>query len=333
MISVVNTNGTATMSNPYSGMSLSEACESFMLETNNIANDLEMNILLNEHLYLYENGVEISYVNEDGEVNGKGKELLEKVKMAWEQFAQKVSNLWDSLITHVTEFGNKVLQALLKAGINKDDAIVATKVLKDLDNDKLPLFKGKTVKYDYQYLEKYFNNAIVSPTNGNSPDDYKPIKAEDMEYNVTSEAFARACSEIFDKKFTLKEIRKAKDEANKAFKKVIGDLKKSDEDYSKILESSKNCINTNNRIMKDAIKAYNTKFAETVSIVRLVFGNAEVKKVIRDRKSAAIKEAPKKVGNALKNAPKNLADSLRKKTVKADSATNESAYDGKYFRV
>lgn len=331
MITVVNTNGTAAMSNPYSGMSLSEACETFMVETNNIGNDLEMDVLLNEHLYLYENGVEISYVNEDGEVNGKGKQLLEKIKAAWNAFAQKVSSLWDSLITHITEFGNKVLQALLNAGISKKDVATATEAFNNMASNEFPVFKGKIINLDYKELEEYFKKAIISPAAGNSPKDYKPIEAEEREYIIDAEDFVRASSEIFDKKFNLKEIRKAKDEANKALRKIISDLDKTDD--KEVLTNTKECINTNNRIMKDAIKAYNNKFSETVTVVKLVFGNAEVKKAIRARKGAAFKETSKKVGNTLKNAPKNLADSLRKKTVKADAATNESAYDGKYFRV
>ena len=51
-------------SNIFSGMSLAEACGQLQANVSDILNEMNMGILLNEHLYLRENGEDIQYVDE-----------------------------------------------------------------------------------------------------------------------------------------------------------------------------------------------------------------------------------------------------------------------------
>ena len=74
IVNVINSGITESASNVFAGMSLAEACGQLQANVSDALNEMNMSILLNEHLYLRENGEDISYVNE-----GKLADLKNKI--------------------------------------------------------------------------------------------------------------------------------------------------------------------------------------------------------------------------------------------------------------
>ena len=75
-----------------------------------------MGILLNEHMYLRENGTDIEYVSE------AGFGLKQKVTDAISKIGAKISELWDKLVKWVQERVEDVRLAFARASVNKKKA-------------------------------------------------------------------------------------------------------------------------------------------------------------------------------------------------------------------
>lgn len=349
MISVVNTNGATTMSNPYSRMSLAETCSSLVLEANNIVNDLQMDILLNEHQYLYENAVEISYVNEDGSDNNNTVKLKDKILNALSEFGKKIMAAFDKAIEWVKEFIDNFIIELRKRFVSKkhyDQAVAAfEKVFKNgmAATDVAPYtvdyedFKAqwamyfrfgndvgkvsrKVAKADKEKAaNSTFNDVDVSPS------DLYPIFVHDSDISskkITKDDLKEAGEVIFSKSI-VKDITRTKHEADKSIKAEMGRVKSTGGD--KMADELNNLsaqIKENSKVASSAIRVYHAYVRLQLNIVKAVFNRAEIKQAIADNNSKEKKENSK-----------NLADSLRNKFQKKD--VNESAYDydGKYFRV
>lgn len=117
IVNVINGQGTgAISSNPFPGMSLAEACGEMKANVSDILNEMNMGILLNEHMYLRENGTDIEYVNE------AGFELKQKVMDAISKIGAKISELWDKLVKWVQERVEDVRLAFARASVNKKKA-------------------------------------------------------------------------------------------------------------------------------------------------------------------------------------------------------------------
>lgn len=103
-------------SNIFSGMSLAEACGQLQANVSDILNEMNMGILLNEHLYLRENGEDIQYVDESAA------ELKNKIGGAIDAVIKQVASLWDRLVSWVQDRVEGVRMAFARAGIDKKKA-------------------------------------------------------------------------------------------------------------------------------------------------------------------------------------------------------------------
>ena len=103
-------------SNIFSGMSLAEACGQLQANVSDILNEMNMGILLNEHLYLRENGEDIQYVDESAA------ELKNKIGGAIDAVIKQVASLWDRLVSWVQDRAEDVRMAFARAGIDKKKA-------------------------------------------------------------------------------------------------------------------------------------------------------------------------------------------------------------------
>ena len=103
-------------SNIFSGMSLAEACGQLQANVSDILNEMNMGILLNEHLYLRENGTDIQYVDESAA------ELKNKIGGAIDAVIKQVASLWDRLVSWVQDRAEDVRMAFARAGIDKKKA-------------------------------------------------------------------------------------------------------------------------------------------------------------------------------------------------------------------
>ena len=103
-------------SNIFSGMSLAEACGQLQANVSDILNEMNMGILLNEHLYLRENGEDIQYVDESAA------ELKSKIGGAIDAVIKQVASLWDRLVSWVQDRAEGVRMAFARAGIDKKKA-------------------------------------------------------------------------------------------------------------------------------------------------------------------------------------------------------------------
>ena len=97
MISVINTEP-EVISNPFPGMSLAEACSAAEISVMEIMNEFHMGILLTEHAYLYENGVEMEYVDEAGNLNERAANLKNKAIEAVMAAGRKIAEVFDKLV-------------------------------------------------------------------------------------------------------------------------------------------------------------------------------------------------------------------------------------------
>ena len=98
MISVINTEP-EVISNPFPGMNLAEACNAAEISVMEIMNEFHMGVLLTEHAYLYENGVEIEYVDEAGNLNERAANLKAKAIEAVKAAGRKIAELFDTIKT------------------------------------------------------------------------------------------------------------------------------------------------------------------------------------------------------------------------------------------
>ena len=106
----------STGPNVFAGMSLAEACGQLQANVSDILNEMNMGILLNEHLYLRENGEDIQYVDENAA------ELKNKIGGAIDAVIKQVASLWDRLVSWVQDRAEDVRMAFARAGIDKKKA-------------------------------------------------------------------------------------------------------------------------------------------------------------------------------------------------------------------
>lgn len=328
MITVIERDSSmAVNANPYPGMSLAEACENFMIESNNLANDLQMSVLLTEHQYLFENKTEIQYVNEEGKITEKGAELKAKAIAAWERFAAMAAELWDKIITKVQEVAAAVTKKLLEIGINKKHVEIAKNVL---GQNKV---EANFAQVDWKGLTDSIRSTSVfvigeDIANHREQPDILKFIGETKLQGVDPATFEAACNVIFVKDNFIKELKAAKKSCNDNIKKEIGRLKKERIDNSDIEEDIKNCkaaIQFNNKVVSDSVKVANARLNNAVKVIKAGFGAQAVKKAIGLSTKEAIKNAPGNVADAAKKAPGKAAEAAKDAGAKAKEAAGKAA--------
>ena len=108
IVNVISSGITESTSNVFAGMSLAEACGQLQANVSDALNEMNMSILLNEHLYLRENGEDITYANE-----GAMADLKSKITGAIDKVISQVSQMWDKLVSWVQDRVEDVVWHLL----------------------------------------------------------------------------------------------------------------------------------------------------------------------------------------------------------------------------
>jgi len=147
--------------NPYNKYSLAEACYVAESTISEMASDLQMSILLNEHAYLLENGYEISYMTEAEEKSlvDKLKEKGEKIKGTASAIKNKVSVFIKTAITTIAD--------MLDRFVTWVAAKVQELVAKTANIRKETMAKGESIASDADIEKRFINKdkAFYAPVN------------------------------------------------------------------------------------------------------------------------------------------------------------------------
>lgn len=309
MITVVTENNTTT-SNLFPGMSLAEACSHVRYECAQIINECQMNILLNEHAFLYENGTEIQYVDEAGEDNTNGMNLKEKISQNISKAWTTISGLWDKLINYVTERIDAIVDFMIKRGISRKafdkakDIYLTSTTSNGGDTLKLPVIVNFS---DFEAnFKSLYNEGDFSETENKVWETYADTNGGEVK--MTNEAITKAAEFVFNKNTIVSSICAKKKEAEANIKASIKLVKAAKADNMKdTLAQMNTAIKTNSAIARDSVKLYHTHLANCVAIVRKVVSHPDVRKAAAADFKASVKAAPGKVAYAAKEAPGKMA--------------------------
>ena len=338
MISVVTTNDTL-VANPYAGMNLAETCSALMLESNEIINNLQMDILLNEHQYLYENATEITYVNEDGSDNENAVKLKDKILNALSEFGKKIAAAFDNAISWVKDFIDKFVTELKKRSITKAhfdkavkafDAVFADKGIAaksvapyTVDYDDFKAQWGMYFRFGDADLKRDANTAVNDNAKAKAANsafasvdtsgtDLYAIFVHDNENSnkmIKKDDLEEAGKFVFAKSI-VKDITDTKHSADKKIREQMRDVKTAKgDDMTEHLSKLSAQIKENSKVASSAIKVYHAQLKLQINIIKAVFSRPEIKKYISDANKAEFKANMEKA----KNAPKNFASSIKEK--------------------
>lgn len=261
IVNVINSGITESASNVFAGMSLAEACGQLQANVSDALNEMNMSILLNEHLYLRENGEDISYVNE-----GKLADLKNKITGAVDKVISQVSQLWDKLVGWVQDRVEDVRMAFARAKVNKDKAQKACaagfefptgltiKNVKDEDIEKI-IAKIDDIDYDSPDKEKSefkldtYITPMTSATNSELNDAFQNV------FNTEHTTIGR-----------IRAAKKTSIEALNALKKEVKGSDDSDKS-EQVKKINKQCRNIS-AYSSLAIKAYHTNIDASVKLLQ-----------------------------------------------------------------
>lgn len=261
IVNVINSGITESASNVFAGMSLAEACGQLQANVSDALNEMNMSILLNEHLYLRENGEDISYVNE-----GKLADLKNKITGAVDKVISQVSQLWDKLVSWVQDRVEDVRMAFARAKVNKDKAQKACAA-----GFEFPT--GLTIKnVKDEDIEKII--AKIDDTDYDSPDKEKSEFKLDTYITPMTSATNSELNDAFQNVFntehtTIGRIRTAKKTSIEALNALKKEVKGSDDSdkSEQVKKINKQCRNIS-AYSSLAIKAYHTNIDASVKLLQ-----------------------------------------------------------------
>lgn len=320
IVNVINGQGTgAISSNPFPGMSLAEACGEMKANVSDILNEMNMGILLNEHMYLRENGTDIEYVNE------AGFELKQKVTNAISKIGATISELWDKLVKWVQERVEDVRLAFARASVNKKKAEeIANKLEKDESTVSASKLKLKIMITTDQINKMVNDLQSFEPgdfNNGETVADYlsdngakfreKYSTKDPAEFTINKKQMLDAIAIVFDtNRKIVPAIRTAKKNMlaglDKLKNKINGDDAEDKADQLKNVNTASRQVSA---CCSEAIKLFHTYVDVNVKILQagVRFKGKDDNKAEADKKKAEKEEAKKKKEEekAAKKAAKN----------------------------
>lgn len=320
IVNVINGQGTgAISSNPFPGMSLAEACGEMKANVSDILNEMNMGILLNEHMYLRENGTDIEYVNE------AGFELKQKVTNAISKIGATISELWDKLVKWVQERVEDVRLAFARASVNKKKAEeIANKLEKDESTVSASKLKLKIMITTDQINKMVNDLQSFNPgdfDDGETVADYlsdngakfreKYSTKDPAKFTINKKQMLDAIAIVFDtNRNIIPAIRTAKKNMlaglDKLKNKINGDDAEDKADQLKNVNTASRQVSA---CCSEAIKLFHTYVDVNVKILQagVRFKGKDDNKAEADKKKAEKEEAKKKKEEekAAKKAAKN----------------------------
>lgn len=315
IVNVINGQSSGSFnSNPFPGMSLAEACGEMKSNVSDILNEMNMGILLNEHMYLRENGTDIEYVNE------AGFELKQKVTDAISKIGAKISELWDKLVKWVQERVEDVRLAFARASVNKKKAEEIANKLADGANVSESKLKLKIMITTEQINKMVSDLQSFNPDkfdNGQTVADYlsdngakfreKYSTKDPAEFTINKKQMLDAIAIVFDTdRKVVPAIRTAKKNMlaglDKLKNKINGDDAEDKADQLKNVNTASRQVSV---CCSEAIKLFHTYVDVNVKILQA--GVRFKGKDEADKKKAEKEEAKKKKEEekAAKKAAKN----------------------------
>lgn len=284
IVNVISSGITESTSNVFAGMSLAEACGQLQANVSDALNEMNMSILLNEHLYLRENGEDITYANE-----GAMADLKSKITGAIDKVISQVSQMWDKLVSWVQDRVEDVRMAFARAKVNKDKAKLAC-------NQNI---KGIQIKYITSgQIDDMINRITV---NERSKKYDNMAKGEDDDFkldswitpvtDVTAANLKWAYENVFETEHTtIGDIRKAKKKSLDFLNEKKKEVKKAnDNDKSDVLKSINAASRRVSKYSSLAIKAYHLNIDSSVKMLQ-----AAVKQYNKDNANAKKQDAADK---------------------------------------
>ena len=315
MITSYVTENNSAAAKPFPGMSLAEACVQLTYETSQIMNDLNMSILLKEHAYLYENGVEITYVDEAGKDNANGANIREKIKAALITVGNKMQELFDKLLEFINERKNAIVDYFNKIGVSKKefDKYRDSFLVASAGNGYNTLKFAQYVNFDKfikdnpsgRYADLFDREGVSEPEN----DIMEKYVEKDKTITLDARTIDDAMDFVYYGKSVVNDVRKEKKAANDAIKSLMRNVEKSSIMADDLMANMNKAIKVNNAVARDVVKIYHLHMKNCADIVRAVIHNKAARADVKEKASAA---------------KKNTKDS------KKDTPVKESA---KFFKV
>lgn len=312
MISVINTEPEVT-SDLYSGMNLAEACNAMELSVMEIVNEFYMGILLTEHAYLYENGVEMEYVDEAGNLNDRAKDLKAKAINMVTSAGKWVLALFDKAIENVSNaiagFKNNIAKAGIRASdinsiLNNSSAVFAD----DMVVAKVSRYVDPSFTQTGRFADLFRNYKQTDEERESPYEMYVTIGEKKI--NVDSGIF-KAAWEAINSNHIKNSIKEAKRSANDGIKDQITRIKKMDrEGMESEIADLKRAMIGNKNIAKALVRVYNDYTNQQIAIIRATMNSPVGKDVIRNGRKDAVKAAPGKAKEAAKGAAKDAAEAV-----------------------
>lgn len=284
IVNVINSGITESTSNVFAGMSLAEACGQLQANVSDALNEMNMSILLNEHLYLRENGEDITYANE-----GAMADLKSKITGAIDKVISQVSQMWDKLVSWVQDRVEDVRMAFARAKVNKDKAKLAC-------NQNI---KGIQIKYITSgQIDDMIDRITVNERSKKydnmakgEDDDFKLDSWITPATDVTAANLKWAYENVFETEHTtIGDIRKAKKKSLDFLNEKKKEVKKAnDNDKSDVLKSINAASRRVSKYSSLAIKAYHLNIDSSVKMLQ-----AAVKQYNKDNANAKKQDAADK---------------------------------------
>ena len=277
MITIIN-----TPSSMYEGMTIADAASQMVLEANNVIHEFEMDVLLSEHAYLYENACEVEYFVEN-KITDAGKNLVAKAHAAIEKVRKIIADLWNKLVDWVTTKVTEIKKKFLAAGV-KEKSLRA--VVADKDNDAVTKVVEAVEKSDNNWIFGISEDAFT--TDGYISDiiDADKVYAVGEYFKKEQDAatevrdfriiFETAVSYVYADAKIINQIKKAQKAADAELLKMKKEFaqaftKKEDpEAHSELMTAVKACLNNNTAVTRDKVKLYTTLTSESIKIVSMV---------------------------------------------------------------
>jgi hypothetical protein len=306
IVNVINGQSSGAInSNPFPGMSLAEACGEMKANVSDILSEMNMGILLNEHMYLRENGTDIEYVNE------AGFELKQKVTDAISKVGAKISELWDKLVKWVQERVEDVRLAFARASVNKKKAEDIASKLADDANVSESKLKLKIMITTEQINKMVSDLQSFDPgnfDNGQTVDAYladsgakfreKYSTKDPAEFVISKKHMTDAIAVVFDTdRNVVPAIRTAKKNMLAGLDKLKNKIKGDDaEDKADQLKNVNTASRQVSSCCSEAIKLFHTYVDINVKILQagVRFKGKDESKAEADKKKAEKEEAKKK---------------------------------------
>lgn len=357
IVNVVNgqSYGSRSGYNMFDGMSLAEACGQLTANVSNALNEMNMSILIKEHLFLRENGYEIDYITES-------KGILDSIKKTLEKVKKTVSDLWDKLTIWVRERYEDAKLFVKRHMVNQASAklLANSKLTIDVSNINLVKIDQsysadytaligiiKSIKMDNTTLQK-FRDEFNDDNTDNMKDTIKIAGREAfapaayrMHINVINPAeISRAYDAVFetDNKTIRNIIENKKDaiHALDACKKFIKNDKKSDDNDSNIIKVINKAIKLVTKASKIAIKLYHEDIDSSVKVLQIALKEFEKKNrndTAYSRDSKAYETAANKKNELKAGFAVGFNDAINKR--KQQETASESFFfdDDRFFSV